>query len=103
MTLPCGRKTASGASRGHLRAGADRALPRDGAGSGVEPGIGVGVDTFNDRLGVIDARLAKHSDRLDLVEKLAERNTQSLGFGERLFWVVATVGAGIAGKMLFGG
>jgi uncharacterized protein YerC len=61
------------------------------------------MGAFNDRLGVIDARLAKHSDRLDLVEKLAERNTQSLGFGERVFWIVATVGAGVAGKMLFGG
>jgi hypothetical protein len=61
------------------------------------------MGAFNDRLGVIDARLAKHSDRLDTVEKLAERNMQSLGFGERLFWVVATVGAGVAGKMLFGG
>ena len=61
------------------------------------------MGAFNDRLGTIDARLAKHSDRLDIVEKLADRSTQSIGFGERFFWVIATVGAGVAGKMLFGG
>jgi len=61
------------------------------------------MGAFNERLGTIDARLAKHSDRLDIVEKLADRSTQSIGFGERFFWVIATVGAGVAGKMLFGG
>jgi len=61
------------------------------------------MGAFNDRLGTIDARLAKHSDRLDIVEKLADRSTQSIGFGERFFWVIATVGAGVAGKILFGG
>ena len=61
------------------------------------------MSAFNDRLGTIDARLAKHSDRLDIVEKLADRSTQTIGFGERFFWVIATVGAGVAGKMLFGG
>lgn len=61
------------------------------------------MGAFNERLGTIDARLAKHSDRLDVVEKLADRSTQTIGFGERFFWVIATVGAGVAGKMIFGG
>lgn len=58
------------------------------------------MSAFNDRLGVIDARLTRHSDRLDIVEKVSNSSRQTLGFGERMFWVFVSAVAGALGLLI---
>lgn len=50
------------------------------------------IATIFSRLEAIDRRMERNAERLDALDKASRHNGQTLRFGERLFWVIATSG-----------